>query len=72
MAKSLLSCCGQLASIQSCRREEQEQRPDDLANENCRQYGTEQFGAKAFEWFAVKSARMAGATLVLICPSGAC
>lgn len=40
--------------------------------ENCRQYGTEQLGAKAFEWFAVKSARMAGATLVLICLSGAC
>lgn len=40
--------------------------------ENCRQYGTEQLGAKAFEWFAAKSARMAGATLVLIRPSGAC
>lgn len=45
---------------------------NNLANENCRQYGTEQLGAKAFEWFAVKSARMAGATLVLMCPSGAC
>lgn len=39
--------------------------------ENCRQYGTEQLSAKASEWFAVKSARMAGATLVLISPSGA-
>lgn len=39
--------------------------------ENCRQYGTEQLGAKTFEWFAVKSARMVGATLVLICSSGA-